>query len=295
SPDGQRGAGAGGAAVPGAHQPRRHLPPQGDGLYRRPRPRAVHHRRVGRRRLLPHHLDRLPPVAPAIRGAWTFGGVIQGVFGTTDRTTLSNLVTQWLNQWMTDQTINGDTVLARPFTMSDIVNPWLAASGGATLDMTKAPFRLTAIVARLDMRQNAAHGGVETAGEGRFVFNLLDANGQVTPFNVILEYGLDALSCADVLNWAQIYHSLGSISFGPNFSAALQTITDRFTAINASPGKPNGSAVNQVRTNEIFFSDSVWEQREFHLSTAGGSPRPLLETTVALTPRNSLNHKQVIA
>ncbi|HXO21277.1 MAG TPA: hypothetical protein VOA87_15290 [Thermoanaerobaculia bacterium] len=236
-----------------------------------------------------------PPVAPAIRGAWTFGGVIQGVFGTTDRTTLSNLVTQWLNQWMTDQTINGDTVLARPFTMSDIVNPWLAASGGATLDMTKAPFRLTAIVARLDMRQNAAHGGVETAGEGRFVFNLLDANGQVTPFNVILEYGLDALSCADVLNWAQIYHSLGSISFGPNFSAALQTITDRFTAINASPGKPNGSAVNQVRTNEIFFSDSVWEQREFHLSTAGGSPRPLLETTVALTPRNSLNHKQVIA
>jgi hypothetical protein len=235
------------------------------------------------------------PVAPATRGAWTFGGVVKGVFGTADRTALSNLVTGWLNTWMTDQTINGDTVKARPFTMRDIVDPWLAASGGSTLDMTKAPFRLSAIVARLDLRQNAAHGGVETAGEGRFIFNLLDANGQATPFNAIFEFGLDALSCADVLNWAQTYHALGSIPFGPNFNAALETITDHFATINASPGKPNGSALDQLRTNEIFLADSVWEQREFHLATSGGSPLPLVETTTALSPRQSLDHLQVIA
>jgi hypothetical protein len=234
------------------------------------------------------------PVPPATRGAWTFGGVIPGVFGTNDRATLSNLVTSWFSFWMTDQVINGDTARARPFTMSDIVDPWLAASGGSTLDMTKAPFRLTAIVARLDLRQNAAHGGVETAGEGRFIFNLLDSQGRPTAFNVILEFGLDAATCADVLNWAQIYHALGSLPFGPNFNAALETITDHFTAINASPGKPNGSAINQVRTNEIFLADSEWEQREFHLA-ASGSPRPLSETTVALSPRQLLDHQQVIA
>jgi hypothetical protein len=235
------------------------------------------------------------PVAPATRGAWTFGGVIQGVFGTADRATLSNLVTQWLNQWMNDQTVNGDTVPARPFTMSDVVNPWLAASGGVTLDMTKAPFRLSAIIARLDLRQNAAHGGVETAGEGRFIFNLLDSAGRATPFNAILELGLDAHGCADVLNWAGTYHALGGLPFGPNFNAGLQTITDRFAAINASPGKPNGSAINQVRTNEIFFSDSQWEQREFHLAPGSGSPAPLVEAATALTPRRFLNHQQVIA
>lgn len=234
------------------------------------------------------------PVQPATRGAWTFGGVIQGIFGTSDRATLSSMVTQWFNQWMTDQAVNGDTVAARPFTMSDIVNPWLAASGGSTLDMTKAPFRLSAIIARLDMRQNAAHGGVETAGEGRFIFNLLDSQGRPTPFNAILEYNLGALSCTDVLNWAQIYHSLGSIAFGPNFNAALQTITDKYTVINAAPGSRNGSALKQLRTNEIFLSDIVWEQREFHLSSTG-SPAPLVEATAALTPRHALNHLQVIA
>jgi hypothetical protein len=235
------------------------------------------------------------PVAPATRGAWTVGGLLPGIFGTNDPTQLSNLTTQWLQQWNVDQTINGDVAPARVFMQSDIINPWLQASGGTILDMKKAPFRLLAVVIRPDLRQNAAHAGFTTAGEGRFIFGLLDANGQSAPFNLILEYGLDAQGCADVLNWAQIDHSLGSISFGADYNAALQSVTDRFAAIGAVPGKLNGSAINAVRTNEIFLHDFIWEMREFRLSAAGSGPASLKQTTVALTPKSSLNKKQVIA
>ena len=118
--------------------------------------------------------------------------------------------------------------------------------------MTKAPFRLLAIVARLDLRQNAPFGGA--GGEGRFVFNLLDAAGNPTQYLLILEYGLDAADCNAVLNWANIWHTLGTHPFGPNYNAALQTVTDRFTTINSSPAKPNGSALNQARTDDFFLA-----------------------------------------
>jgi hypothetical protein len=235
------------------------------------------------------------PVAPATRGAWTLGGLLPGVFGTNDPAQLSSLTIQWLHQWTVDQTINGDIVPARVFMQSDIIDPWLQASGGTILDMKKAPFRLLAIVFRPDLRQNAAHAGFTTAGEGRFIFGLLDSAGRSTPFNLILEYGLNAQSCTDVLNWAQIDHSLGSVPFGANYNSALQSVTDRFAAIGAVPGKLNGSAINAVRTNEIFLHDFIWELREFRLATSGSGPASLKQTTVALTPKGSLNKTQVIA
>jgi len=128
---------------------------------------------LGGRRLLPDHLVRpCPvPVAPATRGAWTFGKLVEGIFGTAVPATLSTEVTRFLNEWAFVQVVNGELVPARPAVNAHIINPWLAASGGVQLDMKKAPFRLLAIVARLDLRQNAPW----TAGECRFVFGLLDA------------------------------------------------------------------------------------------------------------------------
>jgi hypothetical protein len=224
---------------------------------------------------------------PATRGAWTVGKLLEGIFGTTNAATLSTQTINWLNQWATLKTINGDPVPARTAVASQIIGPWLAASGGTTLDMKKAPFRLLAIVARLDLRQNAGYSGGTSAGEGRFVFGLLDEFGNETNFLLILEYGLDATDCHAVLDWANAWHGLGAFSFGPGYNAALQAVTDRFTAIGASPGKPNGSAINQVRTND-FFLDFPWELRQFQLDPNVRSlQKPLVLTTVAQTPASS--------
>jgi hypothetical protein len=232
---------------------------------------------------------------PATRGAWTLGKLLEGIFGTTNPTTLSTRTISWLNQWATLKTINGDPVPARPTVQSTIIDPWLAASGGTTLDMKKAPFRLLAIVARLDLRQNSGYSLGRTAGEGRFVFGLVDEFGGGTNFLLILEYGLDAEDCNAVLDWANAWHGLGAYSFGPGYNAALQAVTDRFTAIGASPGKPNGSAINQVRTND-FVLDFPWELREFHLDPNVRSLlKPLVLATVAQTPASSLQGTTAIS
>ncbi len=237
------------------------------------------------------------PALPATRGAWTFGRLMEGLAGTTDPALLSAFTLNWLNHWNIDQTINSDPVPKRPNVQSFVITPWLTASGGSQLDMKKAPFRLLAIVARLDLRQNSGYtGGGTTAGEGRFVFNLLDSAGNTTQFLAILEYGLDARACTDVQNWANAWHALGSIAFGPSYNAALQQITDQFSRIGASPNKPNGSALNQARTND-FFLLQPWELREFKLLANADvvPPVPLVEVTVAQTPANSRQHTQHLA
>lgn len=251
----------------------------------------------------------VPTVLPATRGAWTFGGLMPGLFKTNDPAVLSDNVLRWLREWETDRLINGDTVPARPLVDDLIIQPWLAASGGTRLDMTKAPFRLLAIVSRLDLRQNSGYSGGTTAGEGRFVFGLL-INGQPVEFFVILEYGLDAGDCAAVQSWAQSWHALGTQALGDPYNAALQGVTDRFTAINASPNKPNGSAINQVRSND-FRLEFLWELREFRLNprlavpveevelkalpAPTTPPAPLLQTTVAQTPARNRHQTAQLA
>ncbi len=235
-----------------------------------------------------------PPVAPATRGAWTFGKLVEGIFGTNNPAILHNEVMRWLNEWRFNRVINGELVPARPGVQNFVINPWLAASGGVQLDMRRAPFRLLAIVSRLDLRQPAGAPGGQTAGEARFVFNLLDANGNTTEYLLILEYGLDAGNCNAVLAWANKWHNLGTIPFGPNFNAALQTITDQYTLIGSSPAKPNGSALNQARTNDFFLA-SPWELREFTLQPPAGPPAPLLMSTVAQTPANVHQNTALLA
>jgi hypothetical protein len=228
---------------------------------------------------------------PATRGAWTLAGLLPGVFGTNNPTTLSTLTLDWLHNWLVDGSINGDPVPARPAMQTAVINPWLTASGNTgQLDLKEAPFRLLAIVARLDLRESSPK---HTGGELRFIFNLLDSSGNTTPFNLIFEYGLDAANCQDILNWAQSFHALGAVAFGGTYNADLETITDRVTAIGASPGKPNGSAIDQIRTNEIFLS-TPWELREFHTADAT-TGHGLIESTVALTPALTLNNSPAFA
>lgn len=224
-------------------------------------------------------------------GAFTFGHLMtemanQPLTGINP----STFVMQWLKTWQANQTINTFNVSARPNIATQIINPWLAASGGASLDLGIAPFRLLAIVNRLDLRTGSGGYGGSTgnAGELRFVFGVVKPGRtcQLLPFTVILEYGVPIRGCVNVRSWAQQWVNLNSLALGSaTYNAALQAITDQVVLRNDAPGKPNGSALNQLRTNEIALG-SPWELRQFNLLK---SIDFLRETPVFRTPDVKLN------
>src|SRR5260221_13555849 len=99
---------------------------------------------------------------------------------------------------------------------------------------------MLAIVNRLDLK-DLAKG---KAGEGRLVYGVLDPGGNQTQFTVIFEYLLPASTQAEFKVWADRFHALGAVPFPSEaYNAALQAITDNFTADNAIPSKPNGSSL----------------------------------------------------
>lgn len=206
-------------------------------------------------------------------GAFTFGHLMtemanQPLTGINP----STFVMQWLQTWQANQTINTFNVPARPNIATQIINPWLAASGGVSLDLGIAPFRLLAIVNRLDLRTGSSHYGGSTgnAGELRFVFGAVKPGRtcQLLPFTVILEYGVPIQGCLPVKSWAQQWVNLSSLALGSaTYNTALQAITDQVVLRNEAPGKPDGSALNQLRTNEIALA-SPWELRQFNLLSA---------------------------
>jgi hypothetical protein len=224
------------------------------------------------------------PTRTALGGAWHFETLMRAMAGGGDP---SALVRQWLKTWNTPQTINGLTVPARPRMMTKVLGPWEERSGGPSqpLNFAHAPFRLLAIVNRIDLRQP----GVQ-AGEGRFVFGVVDANGAPLEFTVILEYALPGLTPEAIQRWARDWHELGQLNLGsPEFKTKLQGLTDRFAKAGVLPGRPHGNALNQIRTNEVALSE-LWEMREFVLTTAGLQP-----ATVKLTADTGFNNTNVLS
>ncbi len=220
-------------------------------------------------------------------GPWSFGHLMtemanQGATGITP----SQFAQRWLEEWALDQTINGPDIPART-AINNVINAWKTASGGSTLDMSKAPFRLIAIVNRIDLADNPSYGGGSAnSGELRFVFGLMN-NCQPTPFAVIFEYGVPPKSCFGLKAYAQQWRNLSGMAIGSAaYNAALQNITDPVTVHGAGGAKPNGSALNQLRTNEIFLT-SPWELREFRIN---GASRLLEQTTTKQTPITTFNN-----
>jgi hypothetical protein len=197
------------------------------------------------------------------------------------------MVDAMLTTFTAPRTINGFTVETRPGMQAEILANWPRIDG--QLDLASAPLRLLAIVNRFDLR-NLASGN---AGEGRFVFAFTRRDG--TPFEatLILEYKLPAATEQDVTVWAQSFHALGALPHGESYNAALQAITDRFARRGARPGRPNGSAISSVRTNEIAFSgNEIWELRQFNLSPATGL---LVVEPLDLTPDRSFDNTDTLA
>src|SRR6185436_8038397 len=148
---------------------------------------------------------------------------------------------------------------------------------------------LLAIVNRIDLNDTSpTSDSATTAGEGRFVFGFAPFGG-INSATLIVEYSIPATSKAEVLELANAWHALRDSAMpfpSEQYNAALQAVTERFTARNAAPGRPNGSALGQIRTNDFFSFGGAWEFREFHLDATSGM---LVPAPVAQTPDRSFN------
>ncbi len=227
-----------------------------------------------------------PPDSPSL-GVWTFGHLLRELAPTpADAPALAEKL---FDHWLTDQNVNGFTVAARPAIQSILLDVWPRTPDGA-LDLDRAPLRLQAIVNRTDLRNLAAG----SAGEGRFVFAVNGQGGFPQQFTVILEYNLPATTAADAATWAGLWHDLASHPFpSEEYNAALEVLTRRFSSHGASPGSINGSALVNLRTNEIALSNiGRWELREFNLSPTTGF---FDEATVKETPDLGFNGSQTFA
>jgi hypothetical protein len=228
------------------------------------------------------------PVRATGDGAWSFGHILRQMAPTPEAAPAFAL--QLFQHWLTDQSVNGFTVAARPAAQQQILDVWPKTPTG-DLDLDQAPFVLQAIVNRVDLR-DVSFG---SAGQGRLVYALQPQfNFFGEEFTVILEYNLQAQTDQDVLDWANRWHALSSHPFpSEEYNAALEAITRRFTERNAAPGNVNGSDLLQLRTNDFVLSFfSRWELREFELSASTGM---FDEVPVKETPDISFNQTPTFA
>ena len=181
-------------------------------------------------------------------GPWTFKTLMTEM-ANESRTgiTPEDFVRSWVSGWELDPVtgldpvVNRDSVPAR--NVSSLLLGWEDAATGV-LDLDRSPFRLLAIVNRVDLRDAVGYGGEGSAGELRFVFGLVDVNnagnGSVPPgtnggttnqrgdgdevlpppgptidgicgtrrMTVIFEYKVKADSCQDVLTYAEAWEAL---------------------------------------------------------------------------------------
>ncbi|HEX8110799.1 MAG TPA: hypothetical protein VF516_23870 [Kofleriaceae bacterium] len=233
-------------------------------------------------------------------GVWTFAHLMREMANGSGKTP-EDFVKDWLSLWLNNYTVNGDTVPARTQMFNQVIQPWATASGVTAtlvidpvtgvrsvnltgpLNLNIAPYRLLAIVNRIDLGTTTHGGGgygsvtgtPVTAGELRFIFGVVQPNpwGAGTDatcgkkfFTTIFEYGVPRTGCAAVVNWAQQWSSLQTF---PGFTAAylaqLQSMTESVVLHGDAPAKGNQNALDQIRTNEIALA-GPWELREFTLT-----------------------------
>jgi hypothetical protein len=226
----------------------------------------------------------LPAPRPESRGVWTFGRLMRDMAPTPEDA--PDMTERMFRMWLTNQTVNGFTVQARPAMQQLLLDAW-PRTPDDKLDLDRSPLTLQAIVNRIDVR-NLAQGH---AGEGRFVF-AVSPFGNPQQFTVIVEYHLMAQTESDVLDWANAWHALSTLPFPSEaYNAALEAITLRFSGRGAAPGRVNGNALAHLRTNEIALSFQ-WELREFRLSEES---HLLEEAPDGLTPDFGFNFTPTLA
>ncbi|MBN9688263.1 MULTISPECIES: hypothetical protein [unclassified Corallococcus] len=259
-------------------------------------------------------------------GVWTFAHLMREMAQGSGASPEA-FVLNWLSLWLNDFQSNGDTVPARRKMYDEVIAPWAAASGATSsfelnastgrwevslskpLDLGIAPFRLLSIVNRIDLARSWDYADRQTdPGELRFIFGLTrpspwgggtEATCNLKPFTVIFEYGVPGEGCAQVVDWARQWALLGTYpSFNAAYKARLTQMTQSVVLRGKGPGKGNGNALNQIRTNEAALA-SPWELREFRLvdeHPVTGKDKPsngfLRVHTMALTPDDATHDSE---
>lgn len=259
-------------------------------------------------------------------GAWSFGRLMDNLQSRekpNDRER-SDFTMRWLRTWESDQTVNGQLVPARPLVRSVVIDPWKQRSigklpgntasscaPGAATDFTcklsfvagVVPFKLIAIVNRPDLRvvPPANNAQLGSAGQGRFVFMLVDQNQAPLPFTAIFEYMVPVSGISDIKAYAEKWHKQGNKPFDNKFNDELQKITNHFTKWNVAPWRNNGSALLQLRVNDVALAEPgsdpdhpfgvLWEMREF---IVGGNGQ-LQPDTTKQEPRIDLSGTDLLA
>jgi len=178
------------------------------------------------------------------------------------------------------------------------------------LDFARAPLRLLAIVNRPDLRRPVNGTDFPSGGQGRFVFGAIGPAGEKLFFTVIFEYDLPVTdldiplvddAALETRVWGEAWHALGRLPFGPVYNYALFGVTHEFSRRDRTPSRRNGSALFQIRTNEVALSPvpggddvgplGLWELREFIIGPSG----QLVQTTVKQEPDLSFNGSDTLA
>jgi hypothetical protein len=279
-------------------------------------------------------------------GCWTFGQMMKNMANTASTgVSAKTFIKEWLKNWtVTQPSVNGETIPLRSTSefVIDVIKPWLERAGASNVQENNweskwdeswileadilrfAPFKLTAIVNRIDLRANTAYKStVVNAGETRFIFTLESvytnpvfgtavfpkgsppkhANTGISAdhidwegMNIIFEYGNTQTNLCDIKEFAKQWKALGGLSRGSSaFNDALEDITNTVTAANAASGRINGSAINRIRTNEKIFgtmnngfawADADWELRQFELNSA---THCLQHAPLTNTPKHGAN------
>lgn len=233
-------------------------------------------------------------------GVWSFRHAIEEM--TPPGVSTSTFMTDWLATFRITGAINLFPVPARNAGRINktVLCPWLRATPenecddscgeckGRELDLAKAPFRLLAVVNRMDLNETSADP--DGNGEGRLVFAVTDGpaddpKSQPLRMTIILEYVLPAAG-GGKLEWVNRWHALGKhAAFDESYKTELAALTESFVRRGAAPDRPLGAAIRQVRTNEREF-EWTWELREYHLDP---STLRLEFREVFNTPDRSLN------
>jgi hypothetical protein len=235
-------------------------------------------------------------------GVWTFKSLMTKMANTgSTGVSVDSFVKGWVNTELfgqKTQASSGDITTITDFggplirdnlltsgSKKTFISAWLKNSG-ITVNQTNInnwqtlltnkleffPVRLLAIVNRLDLRGNFGYSGnTNSGGEGRFVFCFMDSNcSSNQKMTIIFEYGIPITESCALKNYAQQWYNLknftlnGTVNTG--YNAALEAITNVFTNAGAGGTKPNGNALNHLRSNEFLMSP--WNIRDFSINAS---------------------------
>jgi len=236
-------------------------------------------------------------------GGFSFGRLIDNL-STVEKPSnaqRTRFVMNWLKTWETPQPVAGQIIPARPKIRDVILTPWKLGSIGKngntpstctadpatdatcmlSFDVSVLPFRLLGVAYRPDLRLTPDPGSASTgsAGQGRFLFGALGADRRPLQFTIIFEYIIPVSGKSDIKSVAEKYHKLGTQAWGKDFNEKLHERTLDFTQWNRASSRPNGSALSQLRTNEVALAEAgsdptspfglMWELREFVIGSSG--------------------------